>query len=102
MRRASLFVLSSLFEGSPNSLIEALAVGTPVVATDCHSGPREILQDEKFGPLVPVGDVDAMAKAMLETLENPPDRDFLKSAADPYRTETCTRAYLQALGIKSD
>ncbi len=102
MRRASLFVLSSLFEGSPNSLIEALAVGTPVVATDCHSGPREILQDEKFGPLVPVGDVDAMAKAMLETLENPPDRDFLKSAADPYRTENCTRAYLQALGIKSD
>ncbi len=69
MRHASVFVLSSRFEGLPNALIQAMACGCPVVSTDCPSGPREILDGGRYGHLVPVADPVAMAKAILEVLE---------------------------------
>jgi glycosyltransferase involved in cell wall biosynthesis len=71
MAKASVFVLSSAWEGFGNVLVEALACGCPVVATDCRSGPREILDNGRYGRLVPVGDHEALAKAILETLDNP-------------------------------
>ena len=71
MSKASVFVLSSAWEGFGNVLVEALACGCPVVATDCRSGPREILDNGRYGRLVPVGDYEALAKAILETLDNP-------------------------------
>ncbi len=97
--RASLFVLSSRWEGSPNALTEALALGVPVVAADCPSGPREILQDGRYGPLVPVGDVEALAQAMAETLARPPPREMLQQAARPYTLERSVAGYLAALGL---
>lgn len=68
MARASVFVLSSLYEGLPNVLIEALAIGTPSVSTDCPSGPQEILEGGKYGPLVTMGDHEAVAQAVAELL----------------------------------
>jgi len=69
LRRATAFVLSSLYEGLPTVLIEALASGCSVISTDCPGGAREILANGKYGDLVPVGDADAMADAICRILD---------------------------------
>lgn len=80
-RAANLFVLSSTSEGFGNVLIEAMAEGVPVVSTDAPHGPREILVDGRFGTLVPVGQVQALAQAMEQTLDNPPAAELLRGRA---------------------
>jgi glycosyltransferase involved in cell wall biosynthesis len=93
MKQASVFVLSSRYEGLPTVLVEAMACGCNVVSTDCPSGPREILEDGKWGRLVPIGDADAMAAAILETLEQPLPADELKGRASYFSTERAVAAY---------
>jgi glycosyltransferase involved in cell wall biosynthesis len=97
--KAAVFVLSSIFEGLPTVLIEALAVGTPVVATDCKSGPMEILQGGQYGKLVPVGDVVGLAAAVLDTLEHPPDSSLLQQRASEYSLERSLDDYSQVLQV---
>jgi glycosyltransferase involved in cell wall biosynthesis len=101
MRQAALFVLSSAWEGFGNVLVEAMAIGTPVVSTDCRCGPREILQNGRWGPLVQVGDDTALARAMVATLDEPPRSESLYEATARYSATASAKAYLGALGLSS-
>ncbi len=65
------YVMSSRYEGMPNALMEAMAVGLPCISTDCPNGPAELIEDGRNGLLVPVGDVEAMSGAILRYLGDP-------------------------------
>ena len=96
MAEASVFVLSSRWEGLPTVLIEAMACGTPLVSTDCPSGPFEILKGGKYGKLVPVENPTALAAAIEEALNGhvPPAP---RSALDRFRRDTLADQYLDIL-----
>jgi len=95
MSRADLFVLSSRREGLPAVLIEALAMGMTVGAARCPSGPDEILEEGRWGRLVPVGDVPTLAAAMADALRDPPpDRDALRARAASFSLERALEQYL--------
>ena len=97
MAKASVFVLSSAWEGCPNVLIEALACGCPIVSTDCPSGPTEILQKGAFGPLVPVGDDKALAEAILEVLDHPLGQEQLRARATEFEVGRIAEKYLRLM-----
>ena len=97
MARAAVLVLSSVTEGFGNVLCEAMACGCPVIATDCPGGPREILADGTFGRLVPVGDAAAMARAILDTLEQPSDAERLRARAACFTMDRAVERYLDLL-----
>ncbi|BCX88767.1 N-acetylgalactosamine-N,N'-diacetylbacillosaminyl-diphospho-undecaprenol 4-alpha-N-acetylgalactosaminyltransferase [Methylomarinovum tepidoasis] len=97
MARADLFVLSSRWEGFPGVLVEAMACGCPVVSTDCPSGPRELLENGRLAPLVPVGDDQALAGAMQQALQTPADIAALRQKAWRYTPARAVTEYLQIL-----
>lgn len=96
MRTSRVFVMSSAWEGFGNVLVEAMASGTPVVATDCHSGPSEILEGGRWGRLVPVGDVAAMAAAIEAVLVGSDHPPVLERARQ-FSVDAAVAGYLRAM-----
>lgn len=95
---SSCYVMSSIFEGMPNALMEAMAVGLPCVSTDCPYGPAELIRSGENGLLVPVGDADALANAILRMIE---DKEFAnycgenaKRILDDHNVEIIAKQYM--------
>ncbi len=97
LNKAAMFVLSSRHEGFGNVLVEALLCGCPVVSTNCPGGPAEILENGKYGELVPVGDVSLLAEAILRTLDAPHDKDFLRTRGEEFSIDEAVDSYRRIL-----
>jgi glycosyltransferase involved in cell wall biosynthesis len=98
--RADVFVLSSLVEGLPNVLVEAMMCGCTPVATDCPTGPREVLRDGKFGYLVPVGDPIAMAAGIEQALDHPIPKELLDEAVAPFEESRVIDRHFEVLALR--
>ena len=96
MKNAKVLVSASRAEGFPNVIVEALSLGIKVVATDCPGDTADILGNGRWGRLVPVSDIEALAKAMSESLEEAPNKDGKQRACD-FEPEKNINAYEQAL-----
>ena len=97
MARAGAFALSSAWEGLPGALLEALCCDCPVVATDCPSGPREILEGGSIGELVPVGDAASLSKALARVLDHPPAPGTLRKRGEMFGAAAAIEGYLRVL-----
>ncbi|MCB9610258.1 MAG: glycosyltransferase [Polyangiaceae bacterium] len=100
LRTADLFVLSSRWEGFANVVVEALSFGVPVVSTNCPSGPSEILEDGRFGDLIPVADPASLSRAILASREKAWDRAALMERARHFSVSTIAQRYLQVMGLE--
>jgi len=97
MRQAAVLALASRYEGFGNVLVEALAAGCAVVSTDCPVGPREILADGRWGALVPVGDANAMAAALLRAVDQPGAPAGAQAHAGQYTSTAACGGYQKLL-----
>lgn len=98
MAASDLYVLSSAWEGLPGALLQAMACGARIVSTDCRTGPDEILENGRWGRLVPVGDPGAMAAAMNAALDDVSSPD-VRTRAEAFRPEYAIAAYAGILGL---
>jgi len=99
MSHSDLFVMSSAWEGLPTVLIEALACGTPIVSTDCPSGPAEILEEGKYGELVPVDNPNMLANSIKKALENPPQTQHLLNRAMDFTVDKAVEKYMDIISV---
>ena len=99
---ADLFVLSSKWEGFGNVVVEALEFGVPIVSTDCDSGPREILENGKYGTLVPVGDTDALSSSIYDSLFAHHDKNVLIARSKDFSIDKISQQYLNLFNSVTD
>jgi len=95
---ADVIALSSTYEGMPNTLIEGISLGIPVVSYDCPSGPAEIIQEDVNGYLVPYMDVNALTEGLERAIENSWNADNIKKTADKFHVETVAEQYITMIG----
>ncbi len=98
LARSHVFVLSSAWEGFGNVIVESLALGMPVVSTNCPNGPAEILDNGKYGDLVSVGDSEAMAQAILRVLSGN-SKSVEPEWLEQFTLASVTQQYLDVMGI---
>jgi glycosyltransferase involved in cell wall biosynthesis len=99
MKRAKVLALSSVVEALPTVLIEAMAMNLPIVATDCPTGPREILCDGTYGALVPVGDSEGMAESLLGVLQTASTQMIPQRALERFQQDHVIEQYLAIMGV---
>lgn len=97
--RADVFALSSHIEGMPNALIEAMMSGCTPVATDCDTGPREVLIKGRYGYLVPVKNPEAFCEGLLNAINNPISKKLLEEAIEPFEESIVIKEHFKRLGI---
>lgn len=100
LANSDVFILSSIFEGLPTVLIEALECNTNIISTDCPSGPAEILENGKWGVLIPVNDIQALSKAMIDIIQKKPNLN-LRERAKLFKVDSITTDFLYYL-FKND
>lgn len=97
MKHADLFILSSLYEGMPNVVLESLASGTPVLSTDCPTGPKEILGNNEYGWTVPNDNYKEMAEKIIELYNNPKEirskKILAKNRAEVFSVQKIIKEY---------
>jgi glycosyltransferase involved in cell wall biosynthesis len=98
-RRSDVFVLSSYVEGLPNVLVEAMLCGCTPVSTNCPTGPREVLEDGKYGYLVPMRNPTALANAIVHALDQPIPARMLARAIESFQEESVIQRHLALLGL---
>lgn len=98
-KKAALFVLSSAYEGFGNVILEAMALGVPVVATRCPGGPKEILEEGKYGRLVQPGDSNGLAEAMIAEISEPVPQEKLKQRSREFAVDRVAKAYLDSVSV---
>lgn len=99
MARAQVFAHSPQWEAFGNVLAEALALGLPVVATDCPGAPREILGNGRYGELVPVGDMQALVQALGSLLKKPPISTYQRAGAERFEAAEIAKQYVSLLRL---
>lgn len=97
--RADVFALSSRVEGMPNVLVEAMMCGCTVVATDCPTGPRELLQEGRYGYLVRPRDPAAIADGIVAALDRPIPAELTAEAIRPFHQKAVIDRHFAILGI---
>ncbi len=101
MRKSNVFALASYSEGMPNVLVESMMCGCTPVSTDCPTGPNELLEDGKYGYLVPVGNPDHLANGIIQALEFPIPKDCLTERVQSFTEESVLERQFSLLGYNS-
>jgi len=98
--KCDVFVLPSYAEGMPNVLVEAMMCKCSPVATDCPTGPREVLKDEKYGKLIPIKDPVSMACAIIQSIDSPISFENLEKAIEPFKENAVIQRHFDLLEIE--
>ncbi len=97
MATCDVFILSSIFEGFGNVLVEAMALGKTVVSTNCPSGPEEILNGGEYGYLCPVEDPMSLSNAISKAIKSPLDKDVIRATCQQYKINEIVKKYIELL-----